>query len=463
METEKNLENLVKKYDSPAHMYTEYPHKSFWSEEFKESDYKESLNLLSSDKKNDPMMMYVHIPYCTKPCFFCTCHFKVTNDHGDNGKIKNYLSTLSQEIDLLGNFFDKNSINPKFLEMHLGGGSPTILNEGEFDYLIEKINNLVKINDLEEFAIEIDPRAVNRERMLYYHEKGINRISFGIQDFDPKVQEAINRVQSPEMVGNLITSDIRSLFKHGINFDVIYGLPLQTKETIRETFKKIIELSPDRIAFYPLGYNPEFAKHQEIMIDGRNGRPNRLPDSFEKRMLFFEGLKILTDNNYLRIGYDHFTKADNELAKAAKNKETHWRALGVNIKRDVDMIGIGPNGTSTIGDFYSQNYYLTEGYEEHLEKERFPTYRGHIMSKNDRIRREIIFKLRNSFSLDFENIDKEHNIDSKEYFKNEITRLEGFARDGILNYSNNRIEVTDLGKEFILNVCDNFDDYIHHE
>ncbi len=199
------------------------------------------------------------------------------------------------------------------------------------------------------------------------------------------------------------------------------------------------------------------------MVDGRNGRPERLPDSFERRMLFLEGLKILTDNNYLRIGYDHFTKADNELAKAAQNKETHWCALGVNIKRDSDTIGIGPNGTSTIGDFYSQNYYLTEGYSEHLEKNRFPVYRGHKMSKNDRIRREIIFKLRNSFSLDFENIDKEYNINFREYFKKEIARLEGFVRDGILNYFDNRIEVSDLGKEFILNVCDNFDDYVHHE
>ncbi len=460
METQKNLENLVKKYDSPAYMYTEYPHKSFWSEEFGENDYKESLNLLSSHKKNDPMMMYVHIPYCTKPCFFCTCHFKVTRDHE---KIKNYLNTLSQEIDLLSDFFDKNSINPRFVEMHLGGGSPTILNEEEFDYLIERVNTLVNIKNLEEFAIEIDPRAVDRERMLYYHQKGINRISFGIQDFDIDVQEAINRVQSAELVGNLITSDIRSLFKYGVNFDIIYGLPLQTEETMRETFKKIIELSPDRVSFYPLSYNPKFAPHQKIMIDGHNGRPTRLPDSFERRTLFFEGLKVLTDNNYLRIGYDHFTKADNELAKASKNKKTHWRALGVNIKRDVDMIGIGPNGTSTIGDFYSQNYYLTEGYYQHLEKKRFPIYRGHKLSKNDRIRRDVIFKLRNSFSLDFENIDKEHNINSREYFKNEITRLEGFVRDGILNYSDNRIEVTDLGKEFILNVCDNFDDYVHHE
>ncbi len=226
METQKNLENLVKKYDSSAYMYTEYPHKSFWSEEFGENDYKESLNLLSSHKENDPMMMYVHIPYCTQPCFFCTCHFKVTRDHE---KIKNYLKTLSQEIDLLCDFFDKNSINPRFVEMHLGGGSPTILNEEEFDYLIEKTNNLVNIKNLEEFAIEIDPRAVDRERMLYYHQKGINRISFEIQDFDINVQEAINRVQSPELVKDLITPDIRNLFRHGINFDVIYGLPLQTK------------------------------------------------------------------------------------------------------------------------------------------------------------------------------------------------------------------------------------------
>jgi len=450
------LESLAEKYGSRRFMYTEYPHKSFWSENVKQEEHKDALLNLFSHNENNPLMFYAHIPYCTKPCFFCTCHFEITKDHE---KIGNYLVTLSEEIRLLRDFIDKNSINPKFVDVHLGGGSPTILNEEEFDYLVENIGSVVNIKNLDEFALEIDPRFVDRERMKFYHSRGINRISFGIQDFDYEVQKAINRVQPAGLVENLITPDIRSLFKKGVSFDILCGLPLQTEETIRKTFEKIIEFSPDRVCFNYMDFAPKYAPHQEIMIDGRNGRPTRLPDNKERKKIFDTGLKILMNNGYLRTGYDHFAKPHDDLAKALHEGKMHWNYLGVTPGRYTNVIGAGPSATSTLGDYYAQNFYGVENHRPPLERGEFPVFRNHKLDRDDTIRRDVIHKLRNFFSLNYEEIERLHKIDFNEYFKEEKLALDEFRKDRVLDYDDRKIEVTDLGREFILFVCGKFDKY----
>ncbi len=456
MEPNQTIDALVEKHNSKEFMYIEYPHKSFWSEKFSQKDIKEALSQLSGIQKDEPLTLYVHFPYCTKPCFFCTCHFEITKDHD---KAKDYLKTLSNEISLYRKFFEENSINPNFVEVHLGGGSPTFLDEEEFDYLVDAINPIANIKNLDEFAIEIDPRFVSEERMKYYHEKGINRVSFGLQDFDINVQRAVNRVQPSELVRRLIAPDIRKLFKNGVSFDIICGLPLQTEDGIRKTFEEIIELSPDRVCFNYLDFAPRFAQHQNIMIDGRNGRPNSLPDARERKHLFKQGLKVLTENGYLRAGYEHFTKIEDAIGKALKEGKMHWNALGATPGRSVDVIGVGPHSASTLGNFYFQNIYGVESHKSLVNKDLFPVFRGHKLSQDDIIRRDIIRKLRNYFSVDYATIEKAYNIKFPEYFNREIEQLGDLAKDGILSYSDKAIEITEAGREFTLHVCRVFDKY----
>ena len=453
---QQTINTIVEKYDSKEFMYIEYPHKSFWSEEFGERDLKKALHQLFEDQRDEPLTLYVHFPYCTKPCFFCTCHFEITKDHN---KAKNYLRTLNNEIALYRKFFDDNSIEPNFVEVHLGGGSPTFLDKDEFDYLVEIINPLANINNLEEFAIEIDPRFVNQERMRYYHKKGINRISFGLQDFDINVQRAVNRVQPSELVRNLIEPAIRSLFKNGVSFDIICGLPLQTEETIRKTFNEIIDLSPDRVCFNYLDFAPKFAPHQNIMTDGRNGRPTKLPNALERKLLFQQGLEILTANGYLRAGYEHFAKTDDAIGKSLKEGKMHWNALGATPGRSVDVIGIGPHSATTLGRFYSQNIYGVEPHKALVDKGQFPVYRGYKLSQDDIIRRDIMRKLRNFFTVNYIDVERKYNINFQEYFHREIKALNKLIGEGILNYSDKAIDITTAGREFTLHVCRVFDKY----
>jgi len=448
---------LAKKYNYDVFMYTEYPHKSFWSEKFSDKDFRFGLKSLFSKDKNTPLLLYVHIPYCKKQCFYCTCHTMITSNYE---KVKNYLSFLYLEIDLFRKFFEENSITPNFTEIHIGGGSPNILEEKEFNQLIEKLKSIVDMQKLSEFSIEVDPREVNTEKLKFYHSKGVNRLSFGIQDVDLNVQKAINRIQPPELVENLLTPEVRKLFEKGINFDLLCGLPLQSPESIRRTFETVVKLSPDRVCFNYLHYSPKFYKHQMVMIDGCNGRPTKLPDLYERKMIFAEALNILLNNGYVRTGYDHFAKPDDEVAKAMNNKTMHWNALGVTSGRYSDVIGIGPHSWSTMGDYYSQNVYELPLYEAAVAKGEFPMYRGYKLNEDDLIRRDLIKALRNFFFLDFNEIEKKYNIDFKKYFSKEIISLSEFVEEGIVVLSDKTIRITELGQQFVNVVCRYFDNYI---
>ena len=238
------LNQLLKKYTNIYSMYVEYPHKSVWTADLGDAALGGALGNLFSKDKNAPLLLYVHIPFCPTQCFYCTCHTYLTRNYE---RVREYLRQLYSEVDLYRGIFDKCGVKPAFREIHLGGGSPGMLHKEEFDRLLEKLGSVADLKNLSEFSIEVDPRAANVEMLRYYHEKGINRISLGVQDFDPDVQKAINRVQPAELVENLLTPEIRRYF-HGINFDIMWGLPKQTRATFKKTIETTIRLSPDRIS-----------------------------------------------------------------------------------------------------------------------------------------------------------------------------------------------------------------------
>ncbi len=438
---------LIQKYNTKGSFYTDYPLMGVWTEDFTEEDYKTALKKLFLHKKDTPALLYVHFPYCSKLCYFCQCYVNITTDYA---KVKRFLNNLHLEIDLLREFFEEHSITPQFQELHLGGGSPTYIREKEFDELIEKLKTLVNIEKLWEFTIEIDPRSIKPERLQTYAEKGINRISFGIQDFDPQVQDNVNRVHSPEMVAKFLTPELRKPFD-SVNFDLIYGLPGQTRETFRKTMEHVIDLSPDRIALCVLGYRPDIFKHHGAMM-------GELPELEERTLINRDAIAILLENGYERIGLDHFAKRQDDVSKAMNKKQMHRSSLGYTPGRCTDMIPLGPSGAGRITDYYYvQNLYSLQEYEDSVRQGKLPVMRGWKLDEDLLIRRHVMHQIMNYFFVDFCKVEEEFNIAFKEYFDYELGQLSDFIEEGILELDDDKITVTELGKQFSRNICAVFD------
>ena len=446
------MKKLLDKYDvSKAYMYGEYPHKNYWSRDFNETDYRNGLKELFSTQKNAPLLLYAHIPFCKRQCFYCTCRTFITKDYE---RVKNYLKNLYAEIDILRDFFYKNSVKPNFREIHIGGGSPTILYRKEFDELIEKLQGIVDIKNLDEFTIEIDPRVTGTDDLLYYHSKGINRISLGIQDFDLEVQKAVNRIQPYELTEKILAADIRKHFK-SVNFDIICGLPKQTRETFRKTIDSVIKLSPDRICLLYLIAAPEFSIHQKLM------KKSELPNVYERTLYFLEARETLINSGYVNIGVDHFAKPTDAVAIGLKNKTLFWNGLGYTPGRYHSIIGIGTSSAHRISDYYyAHNVYPLADYAASVTQGKFPIYRGYKLNNDDIIRRDIIHHLRTYFSVNFSEFEKKYNIIFKEYFREEKNKLAEFEKDGILMNSDTSINITEIGKNFAPLVCRAFDKFI---
>ena len=444
------LKRLIKKYGNNVYtMYVEYPHKSFWSNAFDDTAFRMALEKLFANDKQIPLMLYTHIPFCPKQCFFCTCYSVVTKNYE---AVKQYMRSLFGEIDLLCAFFQQRGITPNFTEIHLGGGSPTYLNESEFDLLIEKLELLVDIKRLKEFTIEVDPRAVTKEKLKYYHQKGLSRISLGVQDFDLDVQKAVNRVQPPGLIEALLTPEIRKYFTSGINFDIPCGLPRQTRASFKKTIDKLIELSPDRTCVIYVNYALDLKAHQRLI------NQSMVPDFYERSVLFHDAAVNLLNNGYERIGFDHFAKKADSLAKAMREKSLHWNGLGYRAGKFLDIIGIGASSASRMTEYYySQNFYEIENYEAAIANNKFPVYRGYKLDGDIIIRRDVIHRLRSYFCLDFADIEKAFNIDFNEYFKEERFWIDELAKDGIIELSGRGIIITEMGKYFTFLVCRIFD------
>lgn len=446
--------NLTKKYNYTPFMYIDYPHKSFWSSGFNDSEYRQALTARFKAEDKVPTMLYVHMPYCQKQCYFCTCHVVISTDYSD---VPKYMEDLYKEIDLLRDHFDKNGLQPDFREIHLGGGSPTYINEKDFDQLISYLSKLTDISKLTEFSIEIDPRRVKKDRLYYYRDKGISRISFGIQDFDFDVQKAVNRVQPAKLIEDLLVPETRGLFPNGVNFDILCGLPKQTMESIKKTIEKVVELSPDRICFNYMDFAPKFAPHQLLMPQ------DKLPGVEDKKQLFIEAMKVLLDAGYIRTGYDHFAKPGDDVAKAMDNRKMQWNQLGYTPGRCEDTLAIGVSGSSKIGNYYGQNTYKLDEYKASVDAGKLPIFRGYHLNQDDVIRRDVIQQMRGYFSIDFKEIESKYDIQFGTYFKKELSTMGGFISDGIVELESDKLKITDIGQQFANHVCKNFDSYIKHD
>lgn len=449
MDDYERVKKIFEKHDVKRILwYTDYPEKPHWNKPFGLADLETGLIDFHAQPAS---LLYVHMPYCHTQCYFCNCKTIISLDYKN---VQNYLAYLYREIELHAEFCRSRGLTLNITEIHLGGGSPTYMNEEDFSDLVENLKLLVNFSRLNEFSIEIDPRRINPEKMLFYRSMGINRISFGIQDLDLEVQKAVNRIQPDSLVRKFLVPEIRSLFSNGVNFDVMGGLPNQTKESFRATMEKVIDLSPDRISLLQMSLVPKHSPHQLLMpLD-------KVPSNYEMKLLFIDALEMLANNGYIRTGYDHFAKPSDSVAKARSEGKMTWGYFGSSPGRYTDVLGIGISAYSQLGPhYYSQNFYELDNWQRAISENRFPLYRGHVLSDDDVLRRDVIQTLRNYFVIKYADIEKRHNINFKDYFRNELARLTEFAADGLLEFKPESLELTDFGSLFADFIAGTFDAY----
>ncbi len=445
---------LLEKYQAIGPYYSSYPPLGEWKEEFSPGAFEDALSRFCSEASPDEpntYALYVHYPYCVKLCHFCICNLRVT---GDKALKLRALKNISDEIGYFRRFMDSHPHRPVCREIHLGGGTPSYMDNEDFDRLIADIESLVDISSVDEFAMEIDPRTVTPESIGYYATKGINRISFGIQDFNPRVQEAVNRVQPIEHVRALLSPKIRSIYK-SVNFDILYGLPLQTRDTFRETIDRVKEFMPDRITLIRYAHVPNIKKHMKLLNE------DDIISEKEKILMFMETTKSLLNAGYEHVGIDNFALPTDSLGKAFRNK-TVWRNFsGFTPGRVKNMIGVGPSATSIFSGVYSQNIYDISEYYLAVERGQCPPIeRGYALNRDDLIRREVILRIACDNFLKYESIEQTFEIDFQAYFKDEIQSLDEFVRDGLVERTDEMLSITPLGRFFVRHVCKLFDGFL---
>lgn len=443
-------QSIFKKYKIKKIVwYPDYPEKVHWTKPFHLADFEAGLRDFHSQSAS---LLYVHMPYCPKQCLFCNCKTVISPNYSD---VQNYLSWLYREIRMHVGFCERHGINPNITEMHLGGGSPTYLREEDFRIYMDNLRALVGHN-LNEISVEIDPRHVKPDEMPFYHSMGINRISFGIQDFDIEVQKAVDRMQPDLVIARLLTPEIRKLFPNGVNFDVMCGLPKQTRESFNRTLDKVIELSPDRISLLTMNMTPETAPHQLLMpLD-------TIPSALDAKIFLFDAINKLTAHGYERTAFDHFAKPGDSVAKAKREGKMAWGSFGATAGRYQDFLGIGTSSFSRLGPGHSaQNVYESDRWQSMISQGQFPVLRGHKQSFDDRVRRDITQWLRGYSSMRYKEIEAKYGINFHEYFSGELARLAEFSEDGLVELKPDGFEMTEFGSLFADFIAETFDAYVH--
>ena len=414
-------------FNIPGHYYTSYPSLNHWREDF--TGYEQSLE--GFIREGRPLHLYLHIPFCKKLCHYCLCNIVISNDRT---KIQFFLDHLLKEIDNLKEFSHKLDQPLHIREVHFGGGTPSHLDRQQFSQLCDGLQSIVDFSACDEISMEIDPRTVERDDLRHYSSCGVTRISFGVQDFDLKVQEAINRVQPPEMISNLLQE--RHLFK-GVNFDLLYGLPLQTLDTVSNTVELTKKMAPDRITLLKYCHAPEVRRHMKLINVSDLPAPDELP------VMFCQTTQSLMDDGYEWVGLDHFAKTHDSLAKACRAGKLVRTFNGFQPGPTGDMIGLGPTATAAFGEVYAQSHYDLSKYYESVNKGEFPILRGYRLTHDDKLRREVIFNL----------LCKQESIFPDFYFSKEALALRNMP--DICSVNENFIIVHD--RVLLRNVCKVFD------
>ncbi|MBK7005163.1 MAG: oxygen-independent coproporphyrinogen III oxidase [Burkholderiales bacterium] len=437
---------LLRKFDVSGPRYTSYPTADRFVETFGVEAYGQALvqRRTGTAAMALPLSLYVHIPFCESLCYYCACNKIITKHHD---RAAPYLRYLSREVDLHTAVIGQGQ---PVSQVHLGGGSPTFLSDLELRELMDMLRRNFSFSPDGEYSVEVDPRTIDASRLDVLADLGFNRLSFGVQDFDPAVQKAVHRIQPVEQVFGLVAA-ARARGFGSINVDLIYGLPQQTPKSFDRTLAQVNELRPDRIALYAYAHLPERFKPQRRIVTAD------LPSGGEKVSMLARSLAAFMGAGYVYVGMDHFALPDDALAVAKQQGRLHRNFQGYSTQPDCDLIALGVSSIGRIGASYSQNAKTMEEYCDLLDQGRFPVVKGLALSHDDILRRAVIMAIMCQGELQYEAIESAYLVDFKTYFANELKSLAGLREQGLVTFDDNGITVTAHGWFFVRAVAMVFD------
>ena len=444
--------DLLGRFDVSGPRYTSYPTADRFVSAFDASQYSQALSQRHQGitAKTEPLSLYVHIPFCHSLCYYCACNKIITKQYTH---AITYLHWLRREVEITVNFLGKGQA---LSQLHMGGGTPTFFHDEELTGLMEFLRSQFHFQAGGEYAIEVDPRTVTPQRLAHLHQLGFNRLSFGVQDFDPAVQKAVHRVQSFQAIQVLIESAKHLGFK-SINLDLIYGLPLQSLASFARTLAQVLVLRPARIALYAYAHLPERFKPQRRIHD------EELPAPHTKVALLTMAMERLIDAGYTYIGMDHFALADDSLTTAKRLGILHRNFQGYTSQADSDVIAIGVSAISKVGATYSQNAKAMAQYVDLLSQDQLPIERGLALSRDDLVRRSIIMAIMCQGQVIYESIELSHLLTFQVVFAQELTALIEFEEKGMVAINHVGFEVTPMGWFFVRAIAMVFDRYLQRD
>lgn len=440
---------MLRAYDRPGPRYTSYPTAPQFSAAFGEEDLRLAAQASNEEPIPRRLSLYVHVPFCASPCFYCGCNRVITRDAA-RGEV--YLTRLYREIAMTAQLFDRDR---EAIQLHLGGGTPNFLSPAQLGELVDALRSHFRFSERpgRDFSIELDPRCIAPEEIAELAALGFNRASLGVQDFDPDVQAAVNRIQSVEQTLAVIDACRR----HGlrsVNVDLIYGLPKQTAAGFARTLDTVIAARPDRLAVYSYAHLPELFKPQQRI------RAADLPTPEAKLGLLQLAIEKLTDAGYAYIGMDHFAMPDDDLAIAQARGDLHRNFMGYTTHADTDLVGLGVSAISRIGDGYSQNPRDLPSWQAAIDDGRLPVFRGMRLSADDALRADLIQRLMCQGEVPVAALERRYRIDFEDYFAESLAKLRPLVADGLVLIEPGRIKATAKGRLLLRNIAMCFDAYL---
>lgn len=435
------ITDLIRKYNVPGPRYTSYPTVPYWEDKgFSGDAWKNQVvQTFTASNSEGGISLYIHLPYCNTACHYCGCNMKYTQNH----KVEvPYIETVLKEWQLYLNLLPS---KPIISEIHLGGGTPTFFSPENLKWMLSEILETAEVSENHQFSFEASPHSTTREHLQTLFQLGFRRLSLGVQDFDPKVQEVINRIQSPELVAGVVKM-AREVGYTSINFDLIYGLPLQTADSISRTFDEVRSIRPDRIAYYSYAHVPWI---KGIM---RRFTEEDLPKGEAKRELYELGKATLEKDGYVEIGMDHFALPEDELYTAVQNKSLHRNFMGYTTTSTKLMIGLGVSSISDSWGAFAQNEKQIRDYQKRVEAGELPVFRGHMLDEEDLVIRQHILNL----MCRFETTWLDESMQTESWYTG-LEMLDEMQADGLIEIEPYKLTVTEAGKPFIRNICMAFD------
>jgi oxygen-independent coproporphyrinogen-3 oxidase len=441
---------LISKYDQSGPRYTSYPTAVQFHEGFDEADYKRVLQ--ESNSGGSPLSLYFHIPFCDTVCFYCACNKVATKDRS---MAADYLARVYEEMRMQSELIDPSRV---VTQLHWGGGTPTFISHDEMRELVAQTRKYFTLldDDSGEYSIEIDPREAKGDTVKLLRELGFNRMSLGVQDFDERVQQAVNRIQTKQETLSVLQAARDEGFR-SMSIDLIYGLPFQSVESFASTLDQILEVDPDRLSVFNYAHLPERFKPQ------RRINESELPVPQEKLDILQMTIDKLSAAGYVYIGMDHFAKPEDELVKAQENGTLYRNFQGYSTHSDCDLIGLGATSIGMVGPIYAQNMRSLDEYYQRIDSGHLPIYKGIELTRDDQIRRDVITRLICHFALQMSDVEAQWGIDFHDYFAEALNKLDGMQEDGLVKIGDRSIEVRPKGRLLIRNICMQFDAYLNSQ